>query len=96
MDSFTTKLPNSVAGITLIVTTTALATATVLFLFRWSRQSMNQKILPSPLNTFIPGLSEDERAKLDYTLDCFPGARDVATPVRLPPFPLLPFTKLNM
>ncbi|RMZ89093.1 hypothetical protein DV736_g3683, partial [Chaetothyriales sp. CBS 134916] len=38
------------------------------------------RIVPSPRVTLLPGLSEEEQAKLPYPVDSFPGARDVATP----------------
>ncbi|RMZ80470.1 hypothetical protein DV737_g3035, partial [Chaetothyriales sp. CBS 132003] len=44
------------------------------------RPRKGARIVRSPRITLLPGLSEEEQAKLPYPLDSFPGARDVATP----------------
>lgn len=70
----TTKFAMSIA-------VTALTTAAVLAFLRWIIYPQNAKAIPSPLRSVLPQLSPDEVAKLDYTPDIFPGARDVMTPV---------------
>lgn len=69
----TTKFAMSIA-------VTALTTAAVLAFLRWIIYPQNAKAIPSPLRSVLPQLSPDEVAKLDYTPDIFPGARDVMTP----------------
>ncbi|SPN96940.1 related to 2-hydroxy-6-oxo-6-phenylhexa-2,4-dienoate hydrolase [Cephalotrichum gorgonifer] len=60
----------------------AIATATVAFLWlaRAALYPPSQSILPNPLRTKIPYLSEKEVARLEYGPDAYPGARDVSTP----------------
>jgi hypothetical protein len=48
-------------------------------------ENMNSQILKSPLAS-LQNLPDEEKAELDYKLDEFPGARDVATPVGWPFF----------
>jgi hypothetical protein len=43
-------------------------------------ENMSSHILESPLAS-LQKLPKEEKAELDYKLDEFPGARDVATPV---------------
>lgn len=38
-------------------------------------------VIPNPLRTGIPQLSEKEVSRLEYKPDAYPGARDVTTPV---------------
>ncbi|KAL1961552.1 hypothetical protein VTN77DRAFT_1614 [Rasamsonia byssochlamydoides] len=38
------------------------------------------KVLPSPLKTLLPSLSDEEKKALPLPVDVFPGARDVSTP----------------
>ena len=38
------------------------------------------KVIPSPLKTLLPRLSEEEAGNLPYPPDAFPGARDVQSP----------------
>ncbi|KAK3341173.1 Alpha/Beta hydrolase protein [Lasiosphaeria hispida] len=63
-----------------LVTITAVATATMLSLFRRALWPAHPKIIPSPLHTVIPRLSKLEADRLEYKPDEFPGARDVMTP----------------
>jgi hypothetical protein len=57
---------------------------TSLLILRFQRNARHQEkltaILPSPLTTLIPRLSEDDVANLPYPPDVLPGARDVETP----------------
>lgn len=73
----------------LIVTTTALATATLLVLGRSAGWPRRRKILSNPLQTYPPGSQQyGELETLIYRPDTFPGARDVETPVSEGPFGL--------
>lgn len=68
------------SAITLIVATAALTTVVLLLagaLFYPGYQS----VIPNPLRTGIPHLSEKEVSRLEYKPDAYPGARDVTTPV---------------
>ena len=65
-----------------LVTSTALATATLLVLARATLWPRRQKVLRGPLRTVIPRASPAELGALVYQPDEFPGARDVETPVR--------------
>lgn len=38
------------------------------------------KVVLSPRETVLPGLTEEEKAKLPYPPDALPGARDVSSP----------------
>ena len=78
---------SSGGGGTLAVASTAAATLALLAFFRWSLYPKHPAILPSPLKTVLPKLSAAEVARLEYTPDAFPGARDVDTPVWSAPEP---------
>jgi len=60
------------------------ATLSLFAIFRSSQGSpwvtKKDNIVPSPLDTTIPGLSKEEIDELPYPPDLFPGARDVDTP----------------
>jgi hypothetical protein len=66
-------------GTTGVLATIALTTATLAILKHtlWPR---HPPIIPSPLHTVLPSLSETSLSALDYRADAFPGARDVSTP----------------
>jgi hypothetical protein len=66
----------------LIVAATVVATVALLSLFNRLLWPTQPKRIRSPLHTVLPTLSQDERDKLVYKPDSFPGARDVETPVR--------------
>ena len=42
--------------------------------------SRDTEVVPSPLKTLIPRLSDTEAANLPYPPDAYPGARDVISP----------------
>ncbi|ORY66404.1 putative alpha/beta hydrolase family protein [Pseudomassariella vexata] len=63
-----------------VVATTFAATVVLLWSARYTLYPVRDQVLPGPLTTSIPHLSKEEVAKLPYTPDHFPGARDVATP----------------
>lgn len=58
-------------------------TLTVVGLSLYALLPSRPKFIRGPLTTKIPTMSEAEIAKVTYTPDHFPGARDVATPVRV-------------
>lgn len=64
-----------------VVLTTVAATFAIFITLRRYLYPRHPRIIPGPLKTVIPNLTKDEVAKLDYTPDYFPGARDVQTPV---------------
>ncbi|KND94994.1 Serine hydrolase-like protein [Tolypocladium ophioglossoides CBS 100239] len=63
-----------------LVTATALATASLLALARAALWPRRAKVLRGPLQTALPQASPAALAALVYRPDEFPGARDVATP----------------
>ncbi|KAH8841838.1 hypothetical protein MCOR27_004954 [Pyricularia oryzae] len=63
-----------------VVLTTVAATFAIFITLRRYLYPRHPRIIPGPLKTVIPNLTKDEVAKLDYTPDYFPGARDVQTP----------------
>lgn len=63
-----------------IITSTAIATISLLSLARLALYPRHPRILKSPLHTVIPTLTPTQLAELDYAPDAFPGARDVCTP----------------
>ncbi|TLD25374.1 hypothetical protein PspLS_05455 [Pyricularia sp. CBS 133598] len=63
-----------------VVLTTVTATFAIFITLRRYLYPRHPRIIPGPLKTAIPNLTKDEVAKLDYTPDYFPGARDVQTP----------------
>lgn len=63
-----------------IITSTAVATLSLLALARLALDPRHPQTLRSPLRTVIPTLTAAELSQLDYAPDAFPGARDVATP----------------
>ncbi|KAK0631839.1 Alpha/Beta hydrolase protein [Immersiella caudata] len=65
---------------TVIVVTTAIATTAALSLLKRYLWRTHPPIIPSPLHTLLPRLSQTELDKLEYKPDAFPGARDVVTP----------------
>ncbi|UNI14454.1 hypothetical protein JDV02_001083 [Purpureocillium takamizusanense] len=65
---------------TVLVTTTAIATASLLVLARATLWPRKQRVLRSPLRTVLPRASSEELQGLVYRPDEFPGARDVDTP----------------
>jgi hypothetical protein len=70
----------------LVGTVGAVAAASLFTLFRLYNaistppSSNFPRIIPSPVTTLLPQLSEEEAQKLPYPTDVFPGARDVETP----------------
>ncbi|OAA54730.1 alpha beta hydrolase family [Niveomyces insectorum RCEF 264] len=62
------------------VAATAVATAALLAISCRALYPRHAKAIASPLRTVLPKLSPDQVARLDYTPDAFPGARDVSTP----------------
>ena len=76
--------PGASGGGTFAIASTAVATVALLAFLRWSLYPKHPSIIPNPLKTVLPKLSAADIARLDYTPDAFPGARDVATPVRIP------------
>ncbi|PKS06380.1 hypothetical protein jhhlp_007128 [Lomentospora prolificans] len=63
-----------------VVAITAAATLTTISLARAVLYPQRPAVIPNPLQTKIPELSEKEVAKLEYKPDSYPGARDVVTP----------------
>ena len=64
-----------------VVTTTAVATATLFVAAKAALWPRRQKTLRGPLKTIIPRYAKAELAELAYQPDQFPGAKDVETPV---------------
>ena len=64
-----------------VVTTTAVATATLVVVAKATLWPKRHKTLQSPLKTIIPRYAKAELAELAYQPDQFPGAKDVETPV---------------
>ncbi|KAK0657502.1 putative alpha/beta hydrolase family protein [Cercophora newfieldiana] len=64
----------------LVVIATAITTVASLSLLKSYLWRTHPKIIPSPLHTLLPRLSQSEIDKLEYKPDAFPGARDVVTP----------------
>lgn len=74
--------PSWSGSTTLIVTATAVITASLVTLGSAALWPRREKILPSPLKTLLPRLPPSEVEALAYHPNQFPGARDVQTPVR--------------
>lgn len=72
-------MPSAVA---LIIATAALTTV-VLLLASALFYPGHQSVIPNPLRTGFPQLSEKDVSRLEYKPDAYPGARDVTTPVRV-------------
>ena len=70
---------------TTLAVTTSLATVAALALLCVALRQPQPQVFRSPLRTLIPTLSKEDLAKLDYSPDEFPGARDVDTPVSCGP-----------
>ncbi|RYO77799.1 hypothetical protein DL766_001303 [Monosporascus sp. MC13-8B] len=69
------------SGTTSVIVTTVLATIALQSLIRYALwPSSKPKVIPGPLATYIPKLSQDELKKVTYHPDYYPGARDVTTP----------------
>ncbi|RYP90571.1 hypothetical protein DL770_003333 [Monosporascus sp. CRB-9-2] len=69
------------SGATSVIATTVLATIALLSLTRYALwPSSKPKVIPGPLTTYLPKLSQDELKKVTYHPDYYPGARNVATP----------------
>ena len=64
-----------------IIASTVVATVALLPVVRRALWPTHPKIIPSPLSTLIPRLSDEEMKRLEYKPEAFPGARDVLTPV---------------
>lgn len=64
-----------------LVAVTAVTTVAFLWLARVALYPRGQSVIPNPLRTEIPNLSEKEVSRLEYGPNAYPGARDVATPV---------------
>lgn len=64
-----------------LVAVTAVATVAFLWLARVALYPRGQSVIPNPLRTEIPRLSEKEVSSLEYGPNAYPGARDVPTPV---------------
>lgn len=67
----------------LVMATSAFATVAFLAVAKRTLWPAEPRVLPNPLKTIIPRMTEDEVAALAYRPDQFPGARDVDTPVGL-------------
>ncbi|OTB06627.1 hypothetical protein M426DRAFT_105080 [Hypoxylon sp. CI-4A] len=65
---------------TAVIATTVAATVALASLARVALWPKKQAVIPGPLTTALPKLSEAEIAKIPYSPDTFPGARDVVTP----------------
>ncbi|KAI0383864.1 alpha/beta-hydrolase [Hypomontagnella monticulosa] len=65
---------------TAVIATTVATTIALISLARYALWPRKRAIIPGPLTTSIHKLSKTEIAKLSYSLDTFPGARDVVTP----------------
>ena len=64
-----------------LIAVTAVATVAFLWLARVALYPRGQSVIPNPLRTEIPQLSEKEVSRLEYGPNAYPGARDVPTPV---------------
>jgi pimeloyl-ACP methyl ester carboxylesterase len=85
------EMPVGSGNTAVVVATTAIATTATLSLLKRYLWRTHPNIIPSPLHTLLPRLSQPELDKLEYKPDAFPGARDVVTPVTPPPFPHLTY-----
>lgn len=77
MDSDSAWSPSA----TLVITATAVITASLISLGSVALWPRKEKVLPSPLRTVIPNLPSEEVEALAYHPAQFPGASDVRTPV---------------
>jgi hypothetical protein len=66
-----------------LIASTAVATIAFLTLAKWALYPRRRSIIPNPLKTTIPYLTQAEVEGLDYRPGMFSGARDVDTPVSL-------------
>ncbi|KAI1415973.1 alpha/beta-hydrolase [Hypoxylon sp. FL1857] len=65
---------------TAIIATTVVTTVALISLTRFALWPKKRAVIPGPLTTTFPRLSKVEIAKIPYSPDAFPGARDVVTP----------------
>ncbi|KAK1755146.1 Alpha/Beta hydrolase protein [Echria macrotheca] len=70
----------SFSGTTTGVLATVALTTAALAILKHTLWPRHPQIIPSPLHTVLPSLSEASLSALDYRPDAFPGARDVSTP----------------
>ncbi|KAI1804057.1 alpha/beta-hydrolase [Daldinia bambusicola] len=67
-------------GSTAVIATTVVTTVALFSLARHTLWPEKRAVIPGPLTTSLPKLSEAARAEIPYQPDAFPGARDVVTP----------------
>ncbi|KAI0890014.1 alpha/beta-hydrolase [Annulohypoxylon maeteangense] len=65
---------------TAVIATTVAVTVALTSLARFALWPEKKAIIPGPLSTGFHKLSKDELARVPYSPDTFPGARDVVTP----------------
>ncbi|KAI0141025.1 alpha/beta-hydrolase [Hypoxylon sp. NC0597] len=65
---------------TAIIATTVATTVALISLTRFALWPKKRAVIPGPLSTALPRLTNAEIAEIPYSPDTFPGARDVVTP----------------
>ena len=85
ISSSESSVPSVPAAGAATIAATVAVTATLLMAGRAWLYPARGAVIPGPLQTAIPKLSQKAVAMLDYPPDAFPGARDVPSPVRIPP-----------
>ncbi|KAI8966029.1 alpha/beta-hydrolase [Daldinia sp. FL1419] len=68
------------SGSTAIIATTVATTVALISLARFTLWPEKPAVIPGPLTTSLPRLSQAARSEIPYQPDAFPGARDVVTP----------------
>lgn len=71
---------------TYLIIASSVATTLAVVALAKTIQPTPRKIIASPRTTVLPRISAEEQGELPYPPDIFPGARDVASPVRIPFF----------
>ncbi|KAI1466798.1 alpha/beta-hydrolase [Daldinia caldariorum] len=67
-------------GSTAVIATTVVTTVALISLARRTLRPEKRAVIPGPLTTTLPKLSDAARSEIPYQPDTFPGARDVVTP----------------
>ncbi|KAI0135465.1 alpha/beta-hydrolase [Daldinia grandis] len=67
-------------GSTAVIATTVVTTVALISLARITLWPEKRAVIPGPLTTSLPRLSQAARSEIPYQPDAFPGARDVVTP----------------
>ncbi|KAI1661364.1 alpha/beta-hydrolase [Daldinia decipiens] len=68
------------SGSTAVIATSVVTTVALISLARFTLWPEKRAVIPGPLTTSLPKLSQAARSEIPYQPDAFPGARDVVTP----------------